>query len=126
MPVKLTKLIHTEAEYQAAMTEIDRLMARNPEAGTAASDRLEVLALHIDEYERRTYKMSPPNPVEAIRFRMEQAGLRQKDLIPILGTRSRVSEVLSGKRPLSKRMICGLHEKLGIPLESLLAPTSSG
>ena len=95
-------------------------------AGTEWGDRLDVLATLIDAYEAEHYPMDPPDPIEAIEFRMEQKGLTRKDLAKILGTRTRVSEVLNRRRNLSIGMIRQLHEKLGISAEVLIRPTWTG
>lgn len=113
--------IRSEDDYQAAMAEIERLWGAK--AGTPEGDRLDVLATLIDAYEAEHDPMDPPDPIEAIRFRMEQQGLTRKDLERILGTRTRVSEVLSRKRGLSIAMIRRLHAELGIPAEVLIRPT---
>lgn len=110
--------IKTEHDYEAALQRIESLMDSD-ELGDI--NDLEVLSTLVDAYEQRVHPMSPPDPIEAIRFRMEQAGLTPRDLIPILGSRSKVSEVLSGKRTLNLQMARALHEHLGIPAESLLA-----
>jgi HTH-type transcriptional regulator/antitoxin HigA len=115
--------VRTEADYQAALSEIDDLIDADP--GTESGDRLEVLSLLVEAYEQENYPIGPPDPVEAIKFRMEQEGLTRKDLEPILGSRARVSEVLAGKRGLSLRMIRRLNEVLGIPLESLIQEPSA-
>ncbi len=112
------KVIKNEADYVRALARADELM--DAEAGTPEADELEVLVTLIELYEEKTHPIDLPDPLEAIRFRMEQAGLKQRDLAPLLGGRSRVSEVLSGKRPLSIRMMRALHTKLGIPAEVLL------
>ena len=114
------KVIRTESDYESAMGTIDLFLARHPEAGTANADELEVLTVLVEEYERRTTDIGLPDPISAIEFRMEQQGLRQKDLVPYLGSRSKVSEVLSGKRTLTLNMIRALHSGLGIPAEVLL------
>jgi HTH-type transcriptional regulator/antitoxin HigA len=88
--------------------------------GTVEGDRLDVLVTLVETWERERYPIDFPDPVEAIRFRMEQQGLTVDDLVPIIGRRNRVYEVLARKRPLTLRMIEGLHEVLGIPAESLL------
>jgi len=93
--------------------------------GTEGHDVLEVLALLVEDYEERTFPMEEPDPVEAIRFRLEQIGKEPKDLVPILGSRSRVSEVLNRKRSLSLSMIRKLHDALQIPFEALI-PAGSG
>jgi HTH-type transcriptional regulator / antitoxin HigA len=112
------KPIRTEADYEAALLRIDALM--DAEAGTPAADELEVWATLVDLYEEQHFPIDWPDPIEAIRFRMEQAGLTPRDLIPFLGSRAKVSEVLSGKRSLTLQMIRALHEHLGIPAEVLL------
>jgi len=92
-------------------------------SGTPEGDRLDILATLIDAYEAEHYPMDPPDPIEAIKFRMESQGLTRKDLEPLIGTRTRVAEVLSRKRGLSIRMIRRLHERLGIPAEVLIRPS---
>ena len=94
-------------------------------AGTARGDELELWACLIEMYEKQNDPIDPPDPIQAIRFRMEQQGLKSKDLVPILGSRSRVSEILSGSRPLNLRMIRALHLRLGIPAEVLVRPTAA-
>lgn len=120
------KPIHTKRDHELALAEVERLMTReDAETNDDVSEKIEVLATLIAAYETRTYPIAPPDPVEAIRFRMEQAGLTRTDLAEALGSRMRVSEVLSRKRELSKEMIRRLHEKFGIPLASLMHPMSS-
>ena len=92
-------------------------------SGTPKGDRLDVLATLIDAYETRHYPMDPPDPIEAIQFRMEQQGLTRKDLEPMIGTRARVAEVMSRRRNLSIDMIRRLHKQLGISAEILIRPT---
>ena len=116
------KLIKSEADHEATLARIDDLM--DAEAGTARGDELELLAALVELYENKSVPIDPPSPVDAIRFRMEQSGLRQQDLVPYIGSRSKVSEVLSGRRSLSLRMIRSLHEGLGIPAETLLQEPS--
>jgi len=115
------KPIRTEANYEAALTEVERLWGAK--GGTPEGDRLDVLATLIDAYEARHYPMDPPDPIEAILFRMEQQGLTRKDLEPLIGGRGRVAEVLNRKRGLSLEMIRRLHERLGISAEVLIRPT---
>ncbi len=122
----MLKLIKTAAEHREALAVLDRLVRADPVPGTEAGDRLELLAHLIEVYEKQHYPVPLPDPVEAIRFRMEQAGLAQRDLAPYLGGASRVSEVLGGRRPLTLKMIRALHEGLGIPAESLLGETGRG
>src|SRR5438132_13586479 len=115
------KPIRTKKDYEAALAEVERLWGAK--SGTPDGDRLDVLATLIDAYEVVHYPMDPPDPIEAIKFRMEQQGLTRKDLEGILGTRTRVAEVLNRRRGLSINMIRRLHEKLGISAEVLLRPT---
>jgi HTH-type transcriptional regulator / antitoxin HigA len=112
------KPIRTGADYEAALQRIDALM--EAEAETPEADELEVLATLVELYEEQHFPIGWPNPIEAIRFRMDQAGLSGRDLIPLLGSRAKVSEVLSGKRSLTLQMIRALHQHLGIPAEVLL------
>jgi len=112
------KPIRTKADYRAALKEIESLM--NARDGTPEGERLDVLATLVEAYERKHFPMDLPDPVEAIRFRMEQAGLSPKDLVPMIGQLNRVYEVLGRKRPLTLKMIWRLHRELGIPAESLI------
>jgi HTH-type transcriptional regulator/antitoxin HigA len=112
------KPIRTKADHRAALKEIETLM--NAEAGTPEGERLDVLATLVEAYERKHFPMDLPDPVEAIKFRMEQSGLAPKDLVPMIGQLNRVYEILSRKRPLTLAMIRALHEKLGIPSELLI------
>lgn len=115
------KPIHNEADYQAALKDIAQLMALDPDLGTPEGDRLDVLATLVQAYEAKHYPMESPDPIEAIKFRMEQGGLSVKDLEPMIGRSNRVYEVLGRKRPLTLAMIKRLHKQLGIPAEALLA-----
>lgn len=112
--------IRTEADYEAALEQLEQLWGAA--SGTPHGDRLDILATLIDAYEAEHYPMDPPDPVEAIKFRMEQMGLTRKDLEPIIGTRTRVAEILNRRRSLSIGMIRRLHERLGIPAEILIRP----
>jgi HTH-type transcriptional regulator/antitoxin HigA len=118
------KPLRSEIDYQAALAEIERLWGAK--LGTPEGDRLDVLATLVDAYEAEHEPMDPPDPIEAIRFRMEQRGLTRKDLERILGTRTRVSEILNRKRSLSIGMIRRLHAELGISADVLIRPTRSG
>jgi HTH-type transcriptional regulator / antitoxin HigA len=119
--MRALKPIRSEADYDAALAEIERLWGAR--AGTPEGDRLDILATLVDAYENEHYPMDPPDPIEAIKFRMEQQGLTRKDLEGILGSRTRVAEVLNRRRGLSINMIRRLHEKLGISVEVLIRPT---
>lgn len=110
--------IKNEADYRHALAEIDGLMMA--EANSPDGDRLDVLVTLVQAYEVKHYAMEAPDPIAAIKFRMEQGGLEPKDLIPSIGQRNRVYEVLSGKRALTIPMIRNLHKNLGIPVESLI------
>lgn len=113
--------IKTNADYEEALAEVRRLWDAAP--GSDDADKLEILAMLIHHHEREREPLPPPDPIEAIKFRMEQQGLSRKDLLPILGTTGRTSEVLSRRRPLTLNMIRKLHAALGIPLESLVQPS---
>lgn len=112
------KVISTRKEYKQALQTIESLWDAKP--GTDEHDRLEVLSLLVEDYEKRTFPMEDPDPVAAIRFRLEQAGMEPKDLVPILGSRSRVSEILNRKRSLTVEMIRRLFDELHIPMEALI------
>lgn len=115
------KPIRSEFDYEEALAQVEILWGAP--SGTPEGDRLEVLATLIDAYEAEHYPMHPPDPIEAIKFRMEQQGLTRKDLEPLIGTRTRVAEVLNGKRGLSIEMIRRLHNELGIAAEVLIRPS---
>jgi HTH-type transcriptional regulator / antitoxin HigA len=110
--------IKTEADYERALGEIERLWGAA--ADTPKGDKLDILLTLVEAYEQAHYPIDPPDPVEAIKFRMEQMGLTRKDLEPYLGKRGRVAEVLNRQRKLSLNMIRRLHTHLHIPLESLI------
>jgi HTH-type transcriptional regulator/antitoxin HigA len=112
------RAVRTEADYQAALARIDALMDAGPD--TPEGEELDVLTDLVELYESRHILMGYPSPLGAIRFRMEQGGLSPRDLIPFLGSRAKVSEVLAGKRPLTLQMVRALHANLGIPAEVLL------
>jgi len=112
------KPIKTEKDYETTLLRIDALMSAKP--NTSEMDELEVLTTLVEAYEAKFYAIDAPNPIEAIKFRMEQESLKQKDLVQIIGSKSRVSEVLNKKRKLTIEMIRNLHQQLKIPVESLL------
>jgi HTH-type transcriptional regulator/antitoxin HigA len=116
--VSKVKTIRNEADYEQALARIDALMDAAP--GTPDSEELDVLVDLVELYEQKTVPMGFPSPLAAIEFRMEQSGVTPRDLIPLIGSRAKVSEVLSGKRPLTMAMARALHEHLGIPAEVLL------
>jgi HTH-type transcriptional regulator/antitoxin HigA len=112
------KPIKTKTDYRAALKEIDALMAAEPDS--PEGERLDVLVTLVEAHENKHYRLDLPDPVEAIKFRMEQKGMTPKDLVPMIGRINRVYEVLSRKRPLTLAMIQRLHGELGIPAESLI------
>ena len=114
------KPIKAKADYRAALKDIESLMMAK--ANTPEGERLDVLVTLVEAYERKHYPLDLPDPVEAIKFVMEQRGLGVKDLVPLIGPANRVYEVLNRKRALSLRMIWRLHKQLGIPAESLIRP----
>jgi len=116
----MIKVIKTHTEYRTALDEVERIIDSNPAARSSEAERLELLALVVKEYESKAFQMAPPDPLAAIQFRMEQQDLAPRDLIPYIGSRSKVSEILSGKRPLTLSMIRALHEGLGIPAKVLI------
>jgi len=118
-----TKIIKTEQEYKQACVRIYNLInsSVNPiEPDSPEGEELEILSLLVEKYEHEFYPLEAPNPIDAIKFRMEQMNLKQTDIAPLFGGKTRVSEVLNGKRPLTLKMISLLHHYLGIPLESLI------
>jgi HTH-type transcriptional regulator / antitoxin HigA len=113
--------IHTDADHAAAMAEIAVLWEAVD--GTPESDRLDVLATLVDAYEVKRWPIRAPDPIAAIQFRLDQQGLTRKDLEPFIGSRARVSEIMTGKRPLTLAMIRRLSEGLGIPAAVLIQPS---
>ncbi len=120
----INRLIKTEADHEKALFGIDQLMDAKP--GTAEMDELELLTALVEMYEEQHYPISPPDPIEAIKFRMEQLRLTQKDMVPYFGTKSKVSEVLNGKRPLTLAIMRSLNKNLGISAEVLLKEPGAG
>ncbi|EXJ15168.1 helix-turn-helix domain-containing protein [Imhoffiella purpurea] len=121
------KPIKTEADYRAALSDIESLMTA--QIDTPEGERLDILVTLVEAYEQRNFPLDLPDPIEAIRFQMEQKGLAPKDLEPMIGRPNRVYEILNRKRPLTLKMIWRLHRDLGIPAESLIRPpqdTASG
>jgi HTH-type transcriptional regulator/antitoxin HigA len=114
------KQIKNEADYEAALKEIDRLMDAKPD--TPEGDQLDVLTTLVEAWEQKHHRIEDPDPIEAILHRMEALGLARKDLEPTIGTRARVSEVLSRKRPLTINMIRRLNKEMRIPTEVLIRP----
>ena len=112
------KILKTEKEYKTALERIDAIFDAKP--NTSKGDEFELLALLLDKYEEEHFPIDLPHPIEAIKFRMEQMGLKQKDLVECFGDKSKVSDVLNLKRKLNLNYIRNLHEKLQIPLNALI------
>jgi HTH-type transcriptional regulator/antitoxin HigA len=112
--------IKTQKDYDEALRRVDELMELNPELNTKESDELEVLAILIEHYEEKYWSIKEPDPIEAIKYVMEEKNLKQKDLVSIIGSKSKVSELLNRKINLSLSMISNLHDKLKIPFEVLI------
>lgn len=117
------KPIKSDKDYKAALARIDELWDAEP--NTRKGDELAVLAILVETYEGEKYRILPPDPIEAIKFRMEQTGLKKTDLAPYLGGRNRSTEILNRRRSLSVRMMRSLHNDLHIPAASLLADSRS-
>ncbi|MCC6888592.1 MAG: XRE family transcriptional regulator [Hyphomicrobiales bacterium] len=126
MARKAIRPLRNEKDYDAALAEIERYFDRSPKRGTPDADRFDLLALVIEDYERRCWPIDPPNPVEAIRYRMETGGYTQSDLGRLLGSRQRASDVLRRKRGLTMQMAWKLHREWGIPAEALIRPKPIG
>ncbi|WP_426134266.1 helix-turn-helix domain-containing protein [Pseudomonas sp. PWP3-1b2] len=114
--------IHTEQDYKKALKAVSPLFDNEPEPGTSEGDYFDVMITLIEAYETKHFPVDLPNPIDAIRFRMEQSGLTAADLVPAIGRQNRVYEVLNGKRALTLPMIWKLHEMFGIPAQSLIKP----
>ncbi|NYH09933.1 helix-turn-helix domain-containing protein [Pseudomonas moraviensis] len=117
--------IHTEEDYRAALKDVSALFENEPEPGTPEGNYFDIMITLIEAYEAKHFPLDLPNPIDAIRFRMEQSGLSAADLAPAIGRTNRVYEVLNGKRALTLPMIWKLHELFGIPAESLIKPMKS-
>ena len=114
--------IHTDEDYRAALQNVSALFDNEPEPGTPEGDYFDIMITLIEAYESKKFPIDLPNPIDAIKFRMEQSGLSASDLAPAIGRTNRVYEVLNGKRALTLPMIWKLHELFGIPAESLIKP----
>lgn len=112
------KPIKTKKDYEAALKKIDRLFDAKP--NSLNGDLLEVLVTLVEAYEQKNFKIFPPEPIEAIKFRMDQLGLKQSDIAKVIGGKNRASEILNRKRKLTVQMMRDLHRKFNIPAESLL------
>jgi HTH-type transcriptional regulator/antitoxin HigA len=113
------KPIKTKKDYEAALKKIENLFDAKPD--TADGDLLEILITLVEAYEQKHFNIAPPDPIEAIKFRMEQLGLKQSDIADVIGGKNRASEILNRKRELTAKMMRDLHRKFDIPAESLLA-----
>jgi HTH-type transcriptional regulator/antitoxin HigA len=116
--------IRTDEDYKAALCEIEKLIVEDARVGTPAGDHLNLLSLLVQDYEQKQIASETPDPIDAIKFRMEQMDLKPRDLVPLIGSRSKVSEVLSRKRPLTLSMVRALHKALGIPAKALVREQS--
>lgn len=119
------KVVKNEAQYRAYLDEIERLAASDPDPETKAGARLELLAKLVEDYEKQRFVFHRPTPIDAVRFRMEEQGLKQKDIADLLGGKNRASEVLAQKRPLTLSMIRALHSRLAIPADLLIGESAS-
>ena len=122
MAKKVIRPLRSEADYDTALKEIERYFENEPKPGTWEADRFDLLALIIEDFERKRWPIEPPDPIDAIRYGMETGGYTQADLGRLLGSRQRASDILTRKRPLTMRMAWRLHHEWGIPAEALLAP----
>lgn len=118
------KAIKNNDDYRATLGRVEELVALDPAPGSPDADLLDVLSTLLSVYEDANFPIDNPNPIDAIIYRMEDLGLKQRDLVPYIGSKSRVSEILSGKRNLTLRMIRSLHQALGIPLSVLIQESS--
>ncbi|ELW2866023.1 transcriptional regulator [Salmonella enterica] len=118
--MQMIKPIKTEQDYEAALRAVEPMFDNEPAADTPEGDYFEIMCVLINEYENKHYPIEAPDPIEAIKFRMEQQGLTPKDLEPAIGKLNRVYEVLNGTRSLTLPMIRRLHSQFGIPLNSLV------
>ena len=116
----MIKPIRSEKDYDNALTRIDELMDLHPKKGTKAYDEMEVLVTLVSDYEDKNHPIPPPHPLEAIKYRQEEIGMSDSQLARLLGTRSRKSEIFSGKRKLNLRQIRRLHKRMNIPAEILI------
>jgi HTH-type transcriptional regulator/antitoxin HigA len=114
--------IHSDGDYREALKKVSALFDNEPEPGTPEADYFEIMITLIEAYESKQFPVDLPNPIDAIKFRMEQSGLSAADLAPAIGRTNRVYEVLNGKRALTLPMIWKLHNLFGIPAQSLIKP----
>src|ERR1700674_6032692 len=122
MAKKVIRPLRSESDYDAALDDIERYFESEPKPGTAEADRFDLLALIIEDYERKHWPIEPPDSIDAIRYRMEMGGYTQTDLGRLLGSRQRASDILARKRPLTMRIAWMLQREGGITAEALIAP----
>ncbi|WFU14019.1 XRE family transcriptional regulator [Bradyrhizobium sp. CB3481] len=122
MAKKINRPLRSEADYDEALAEIERYFEMEPKPGTPEADRFDLLALIIEDYERKRWPIEPPSTIDAIRYSMEMGGYTQADLGRLLGSRQRASDILARKRRLTMGMAWKLHREWGIPAEALIAP----
>lgn len=122
MAKKMIRPLRSESNYDVALEEIERYFENEPKPGTPEGDRFDLLALVIEDYERKHWPIDPPDAVDAIRYRMKTGDHTQADLGRLLGSRQRASDVLTRKRPLTMKMAWRLHREWGIPAEALISP----
>jgi len=125
MAKKIVRPLRSEADYETALADIEQYFEKEPTVGTPEADRFDLLALVIEDYEKKHWPIDPPDPIEAIRHRMETGGLSQSDLGRVLGSRQRASDVLSRKRKLTMQMAWKLHRDWGIAAEALIQPPAA-
>ena len=125
MAKKAIRPLRSDAELKRALAEIERYFEREPKPGTPAADRFDLLALVIEDYEKKRWPIEPPDPVDAIRWRMQTGGFTQADLGRLIGSRQRASDILSRRRRLTMQMAWKLHRAWGIPAEALIRPPSA-
>jgi HTH-type transcriptional regulator/antitoxin HigA len=126
MAKKAIRPLRTKADYEAALDQIERYFDREPTPGTAEADRFDLLALVIEDYEKKHWPIDPPDPIEAIRYRMTTGGFSQADLGRLIGSRQRASDILARRRRLTMQMAWRLHRDWGIPAEALIQPARRG
>jgi HTH-type transcriptional regulator / antitoxin HigA len=125
MAKKVIRPLRTEADYEAALAEVERYFEHEPRPGTREADRFDLLALVLEDYENKHWPIEAPDPIDAIRYRMELGGYTQADLGRLIGSRQRASDILSRKRRLTMKMAWKLHRDWGIPAEALIRPQSA-
>ncbi len=122
MAKKVIRPLRSDTEHKAALAEIERYFEHEPKPGTPAADRFDLLALVIEDYERKRWPIEAPDPVDAVRWRMQTGGFTQADLGRLIGSRQRASDILSRRRRLTMKMAWKLHRAWGIPAEALIQP----